>query len=201
MIVVIVSLILGLKNPFSSVQLLWIDIIMDGPPALTLAMEADTGKFMKSKPVRRDEAILTKSMIFRIALQGGFTALVILLEYLYDFMGVGAQNIPTVVFCLFVMFQLFNAFNCRKIGSESIFKDLMGNKIMLGVFALTFVFQIVITQFMCGFFGTVPLSLFAWIKIISVCLLSVIFSEICKFCYKILKNGKLLTAKKTKKLN
>lgn len=201
MVVVIISLIKGLVSPFTAVQLLWIDIIMDGPPALTLAMEADKGEFMKSSPVKRSEGILTWQMLIRIVSQGVFMSFIILMQYLYDFLKIGREGVSTSVFCIFVIFQLFNAFNCRKIGSESIFKDLMGNKIMLGVFALTFVFQIVITQFMCGFFGTVPLSLFAWIKIISVCLLSVIFSEICKFCYKILKNGKLLTAKKTKKLN
>ena len=184
MIVVIVSLVFGLKNPFSSVQLLWIDIIMDGPPALTLAMEADTGKFMKSRPVRRDEAILTSSMIFRIALQGGFTALVILLEYFYDFLGVGIQKIPTVVFCMFVMFQLFNAFNCRKIGSESVFTSLAGNKLMVYVFGATFLFQIIITQFLCGFFATVPLSLIVWLKIILISSSTVVFSEIYKFIYR-----------------
>ena len=189
MIVVIVSLIVGLKNPFSSVQLLWIDIIMDGPPALTLAMEADTGKFMKARPVRRDEAILTKSMMSRIALQGGFAALVILLEYFYDFMGVGVQKIPTVVFCMFVMFQLFNAFNCRKIGSESILSSLASNKIMVYVFGATFLFQIVITQFLCGFFATTPLSISVWIKIILISSSTVVFSEIYKFFYRVLKIG------------
>ena len=93
-----------------------------------------------------------RSMILRIALQGGFTGIIILLEYLYDFMGVGVQNISTVVFCTFVMFQLFNAFNCRKIGRESIFSGLADNKPMLLVFGATFLFQIIITQYLCAFF-------------------------------------------------
>lgn len=195
MIVVVVSLIVGMKNPFSSVQLLWIDIIMDGPPALTLAMEADKGKFMNAKPVRREDGILTRAMVFRIALQGMFTAVIILLEYLYDFMGVGLKNIPTVVFCTFVMCQLFNAFNCRKIGSQSIFSGLADNKPMLYVFGATFLFQIVITQFLCGFFATVPLSLAIWLKIIGVSLCSVIFSEIYKLCYRLVKRSQSISLK------
>ncbi len=190
MVVVIVSLALGMQNPFSSVQLLWIDIIMDGPPALTLAMETDKGKFMKARPVKREDSILTKSMIFQIALQGIFTALVILLEYLYDFMGVGRQNVPTVVFCAFVMFQLFNAFNCRKISSESIFSGFADNKLMLYVFGATFLFQIVITQYLCGFFATEPLSLAVWLKIIVVGLSTVIFSEGYKLFYRFFKRAK-----------
>ncbi|MBR2384735.1 MAG: calcium-translocating P-type ATPase, PMCA-type [Clostridia bacterium] len=201
MIVVIVSLVVGLKNPFSSVQLLWIDIIMDGPPALTLAMEADVGKFMKSRPVKRSEPILTRSMISRIALQGVFSAIVIVLEYLYDFMGVGFQNIPTVVFCTFVMFQLFNAFNCRKIGSESIFNGLADNKLMLYVFGATFLFQIVITQFLCDFFATVPLSFVTWLKIILVSSSTITFSEIYKLFYRILKANTKSVKASANKLN
>ena len=198
MIVVIASLALGLENPFTSVQLLWIDIIMDGPPALTLAMEGDKGKFMNAKPVKREDGIVTFTMLVRIIFQGAFASTVIILEYLYDFIGVGVGGITTVIFCMFVIFQLLNAFNCRKIGSESILSGIGDNKIMLATFGATFLFQIIITQFLCGFFGTTPLTFAVWLKIIGVCLFSVIFSEIYKFVYRILKSAKNLSLKRVK---
>ncbi len=198
MIVVIVSLALGLENPFTSVQLLWIDIIMDGPPALTLAMEGDKGKFMNAKPVNREDGIVTFTMLVRIIFQGVFASAVIIFEYLYDFIGVGVGGITTAIFCMFVIFQLLNAFNCRKIGSESIFSGIGDNKIMLVTFGATFLFQIIITQFLCGFFGTTPLTLTVWLKIIGVCLFSVIFSEIYKFIYRIFKSTKKLSVKRVK---
>jgi Ca2+-transporting ATPase len=198
MIVVIVSLAIGFTNPFTAVQLLWIDIIMDGPPALTLAMENDKGQFMTEKPVKRTDGILNFPMLLRIITQGIFMAIVVLLQYGYDFIGVGREAIPTSVFCLFVIFQLFNAFNCRKIGSESIFKGIGDNKLMLAVFFATFVFQIIITQYLCGFFSTVKLSVVSWVKIISIGFLSVVFSEIAKVLYKIFKNSKISLIKKRK---
>ncbi|MBQ7373115.1 MAG: HAD-IC family P-type ATPase [Clostridia bacterium] len=201
MLVVIASLVVGMENPFTSVQLLWIDIIMDGPPALTLAMERDKGKFMNRNPVRRSDGILTKTMTARIIFQGCFMALIIMFEYLYDFLGVGLTKVPTAVFCIFVIFQLFNAFNCRKIGSESIFSGFGDNKLMVYTFGATFLFQIVMTQFLGGFIGTTPLPLNAWLKIIGVCLLTVVFSESYKLFYRILKNGKIFLTEKRRKLN
>lgn len=201
MIVVVVSLIVGLENPFTSVQLLWIDIIMDGPPALTLAMEKDKGEFMTRRPVKRSDAILTKTMCARILFQGCFMAFVIIMEYLYDFLGAGVNGVSTAVFCLFVIFQLFNAFNCRKIGSESIFSGFADNKLMLCVFSATFLFQIIMTQFLGGFFMTVPLPIDVWLKIIGVCLFTIVFSETYKLFYRILKNQKIFIAKKRRNLN
>lgn len=200
MVVVIASLVVGMENPFTSVQLLWIDIIMDGPPALTLAMEKDRGKFMNRSPVKRTDAILTPTMAMRILFQGCFMALLIMLEYFYDFLGAGVGKVSTAVFCIFVIFQLFNAFNCRKIGSESIFSGLGDNKLMLGVFGATFFFQILMTQFLGGFFGTEPLPFVVWIKIIGVCLLTIVFSESYKLFYRILKKWKNIRIEKIKNL-
>ena len=201
MIVVVVSLALGMINPFSSVQLLWIDIIMDGPPALTLAMEADNGKLLRAKPVKRTDGIVTKTMFLRILFQGVFMAITVLYQYFYDFLGVGRERVSTSVFCMFVIFQLFNAFNCRKLGSESIFTGLYDNKAMLGVFGVAFLVQIVITQLLCGFFATVPLDFVSWLKIILVCLSTVAFSEIYKLFYRIFKVKNKIKLKNAQKLN
>ena len=157
---------------------------MDGPPALTLAMEADKGKFMKDPPVKRTDGIITAKMLFKIIAQAVFMAVVVMLEYLYDFVGAGLGSVTTAVFCIFVIFQLFNAFNCRKMGGESVFKGFADNKIMLLVFGATFLFQIIITQVLCGFFGTTPMSLQTWCKIIGVCMLTVVFSEVYKLVYR-----------------
>ncbi|HBF86871.1 MAG TPA: calcium-translocating P-type ATPase, PMCA-type [Clostridiales bacterium] len=186
MIVVIASLVLGLENPFNAVQLLWIDIIMDGPPALTLGMER-SGGYMSAKPVKRSDGIVTPVMLIRIIIHGVYMSAVIIAEYLFDFVGAGAEGTRTAIFCMFVIFQLFNAFNCRKLGSESIFSAMGKNKIMVGVFAATFAFQIIITQFFGGFFKTVPLGFSVWIKIILACSTLIFISEIYKTFFRFFK--------------
>ena len=200
MIVVIVSLILGLVNPFNAMQLLWIDIIMDGPPALTLGMESG-GDYMSRKPVKRTDNIVTFNMLMRIIAHAAFMSTIVILEYLYDFLGAGVGGTQTAIFCLFVMFQLFNAFNCRKTGRESIFSGIGKNRAMVAVFAATFTFQIVLVQLFGGFFSAVPLPLTVWLKIIGAALSVVVFSEIYKLFYRIFKNGQKSSFRLYEKLN
>lgn len=190
MLVVIVSLALGLVSPFNAVQLLWIDIIMDGPPALTLGLEKGGSEVLKHKPVKRTDEILTKKMMIRVVVQGAYMATLIILEYLFDFLRAGRELLPTTLFCMFVMFQLFNAFNCRKLSGESIFESIGNNKLMLVVFGVTFAFQILITQNLGGFFKTEPLSFALWLKIIGICSTCVLFSEVYKLFYRLAFSGK-----------
>ena len=154
---------------------------MDGPPALTLGLERGSDRLMGEKPVGREESIVTLPMLLKIVLHGLFMATLVLGEYLFDFIGAGRESVPTVIFCMFVLFQLFNAFNCRKPGNESLFSAGGRNGLMPCVFAATFAFQILITQFLGGFFGTTPLTFSVWLKTIVLSSSVILFSECCKF--------------------
>lgn len=79
-------------------------------------------------------------------------------------MGGTAEQQPTILFTLFVVFQPFNAFNSRELGNASLFANLLRNKVMIGVFAL----QVLVVQFGGAMFRTVPLSIDMWLKIIAV---------------------------------
>ena len=193
MIVVLLSLALGLNNPFNAVQLLWIDIIMDGPPALTLALESGDDSAMNRRPVKRTDNLLSRSMLIKIIVHGLYASGVILAEYLFDFIGVGDEKRLTAVFCLFVIFQLFNAFNCRAVGSESLLKSVMKNKLMVITFALTFAFQVLLTQVAGKFFKIVPLGVGEWLKIVAIGFSSVIFAEFYKFIYRFVKTRKKIS--------
>lgn len=187
MLVVIASLACGLVSPFNAVQLLWIDIIMDGPPALTLGLEKGGNEVLSRNPVGRNDGIVTPKMMMRIAVQGAYMATLIILQYLFDFLRAGRELVPTTLFCMFVIFQLFNAFNCRKLSGESIFEAAGSNKAMLAVFGVTFAFQIFITQVMGKFFKTEPLPFSIWLKIIAVCSSCIVFSEVYKLFYRLAK--------------
>lgn len=196
MLTVILSLALGFDNPFNAVQLLWIDIIMDGPPALTLALESGGGAEMNARPVRRTDNILSKTMMIKIVLHGVYMAAVLIAQYAFDILGVGSEKTLTAVFCLFVTFQLFNAFNCRAVGSESLTKSFMKNKLMVCVFMVVFAFQVLMTQVAGGFFRIVPLTAAEWLKIIALGFTTVLFAEIYKFFYRaVKKRGKISLAK------
>lgn len=183
-IVVFTSILMGLKAPFSALQLLWINIIMDGPPALTLGLEPNYDDLMSRRPTRRGESIVSRVMLGRIALTGVFMSAVFLLQYRFNFLDAPVAQQPTVLFTLFVLFQLFNAFNCRELHSASIFKHLLKNKLMLLVVGCTFALQVLMIQFAGAFFGTVPLDFDMWMRLFGLASSVVVLSELVKLVWR-----------------
>ncbi len=179
-IVVLASILLGLKAPFTALQLLWINIIMDGPPALTLGLEPIYDDLMSRPPTGRSDNIISRTMFIRIGLTGLYISVIFLCQYVFNFLGASDREVTTVLFTLFALFQLFNAFNCRELHATSIFKHLLKNRIMLLVISITFLLQILIIQFAGAFFGTVPLGLFMWIKIFLLTFSVILISEFVK---------------------
>lgn len=186
-VVIIVSIVAGFKSPFTALELLWINIIMDGPPALTLGLEPMRENLFDKKPTKRNENIISKKMFARIMLNGVFISVICLVQYFTDFLGAGKDGTATVIFTLFVLFQLFNAFNCRELDTTPMHKNILKNKLMLGVFLLVLAVQFVITQFGEPVFGTVSLSMAIWGKMLLVALSVVIINEIIKLGMRIFK--------------
>lgn len=179
----------GVEPPFSALDLLWINIIMDGPPALTLGLEPIRSDLMQHKPTARSESIVSKRMLVRIAVSGVFMCAVCLAQYLWNFLGVegGEEAVHTSVFTLFVVFQLFNAFNCRELGNESAFPHLFKNKLMFIAFAAAFALQVVITQVGGELFDTVALGALDWLKIVAMALSVLAVEELVKLCGRLAK--------------
>ena len=182
-----------LRSPFSALDMLWINIIMDGPPALTLGLEPIRDDLMKRKPTPRGESIVSARMMRSIVVSGVFICAVCMAQYVWNFLGVeeAAENsVRTSVFTLFVVFQLFNAFNCRELGDESIFPNLFKNKLMFVAFAAAFALQILITQFGGAVFDTVPLGALDWLKIVATALSVIALDEVFKLVARAVKRRK-----------
>ena len=141
---------------------------------------------MKRKPTKRDASIVSKGMMSRIAVNGIFISVVFLLQQRLNFLGGTPEQQSTILFTLFVVFQLFNAFNSRELSNTSLFKNLANNRLMLGVMALTFGLQVLITQFGGAFFRTVPLPLMMWVKIVALAFTVVLLSEVVKLVKRLI---------------
>lgn len=184
----IISQLLDQPLPFTTIHLLWVNIIMDGPPALALGLEPVRQTVMKRKPTSKNASIINRLMINTILINSAFMILVLLAQLKYNFLGAdlshvthGASEGQTVIFSLFVSLVLFNALNCREFGLVSIFKNFLKNKIALLILGGTFLIQVVVTQFAGGFFHTVPLSVMMWVKIIAIGSTVVLFNELLKW--------------------
>lgn len=105
--------LLALPVPFTAVQLLWINIIMDGPPAMSLGIDP-CRKGSMSDPPRAMEARILSLRRFGNLLSYGLTMAVGTLGVLYYGLQTGnADHAKTLAFTTFVLFQVFNVFNAR----------------------------------------------------------------------------------------
>ncbi len=184
MTIIIASLLTGLSSPFSSTCLLWLNIIMDGPLALSLGLEMRRVKYMSRKPIKRSDDILNGKILLRIGLHSLYMCVVVTLQRFFNFLNVLETEQLTTVITMFVFFQVFNAVNCREVTSESAFKGIFQNKLLILMIVLTYFLHVTIITFAPQFFGTVKLDGLTIIKITAVCSSIVAFSETYKFIYR-----------------
>ena len=186
-LIAIISQILNFDMPFTTIQLLWINIIMDGPPALVLGLEPIRNNVFNRKPVDRNSSIITKTMITSIVLNAIYVTSILLIQMKYNILGASTEKIgtasemETVLFGLFAFSALFNAFNCREFGTDSIFPNFSKNTIAIKVIFITGVAQIIFTQVFTNFFSSVALSPLMWIKVLGLAFMIIIINEIVKF--------------------
>jgi len=201
----ILSVLLGLTMHFTTIQLLWVNIIMDGPPALSLGLEPVRNESLKKKPVNRNASIITKTMLTSMILNAAYITIILLIQMRFNILGVDMNRViiskgtneiagsemGTVLFALFAFSALFNALNCREFGLNSIVKHFTDNTIALKIISITAVAQILVTQFLSGFFNSVPLSATLWIKVIALAAMIIVINELVKLVGRLILRNKI----------
>jgi Ca2+-transporting ATPase len=163
---VLAATLAGWPAPFSAIQLLWINIIMDGPPAMTLGVEPARAGIMRDAPRNQSAEILTLPRLGRLALYGVTMMAGTLWLFHAALMAHGQTYALTLAFTTFVLFQFFNVFNARnEHGSVFNAHFLRNGKLWLalaGVLAM----QVVVVNWAPAqaIFGTTDLPLEDWLK-------------------------------------
>jgi Ca2+-transporting ATPase len=119
--------LLGWATPFTAIQILWINIIMDGPPAMSLGMEPARPGIMRSPPRTPETRILTGRRFFRLFVFG-LTMAVGTLSLFHYAQPRGQTYALTLAFTTFVLFQFFNAFNARAEQGSAFNRDFFRNR-------------------------------------------------------------------------
>ena len=110
--------LLNLPLPFNPAQLLWLNIVMDGPPAQMLGIEGAERDIMQRPPETGD--ILTKNTLLQILFLGIVMAIGTIAVFSWQiYSGADTRKAMTVAFTLFVVYQLLNAFNGRADSEKS----------------------------------------------------------------------------------
>ncbi|XP_027333647.1 calcium-transporting ATPase 10, plasma membrane-type-like isoform X1 [Abrus precatorius] len=158
--------------PLNTVQLLWVNLIMDTLGALALATEPPTDHLMDLPPMGRREPLVTNIMWRNLLIQAMYQVSVLLILNFrgQNLLGLRDEtNRPaikvknTLIFNAFVLCQVFNEFNARKPDEFNIFKGVTRNWLFMGIVGVTVVLQIVIIEFLGKFTKTVKLSWKQWL--------------------------------------
>nr|XP_023693178.1 plasma membrane calcium-transporting ATPase 3 isoform X3 [Paramormyrops kingsleyae] len=163
-------------SPLKAVQMLWVNLIMDTFASLALATEPPTEALLLRKPYGRNKPLISLTMMKNILGHGVYQ-----LTIIFTLLFVGekifnidsGRNAPlhsppsehyTIIFNTFVLMQLFNEINARKIhGERNVFDGIFGNPIFCSIVLGTFGVQIVIVQFGGKPFSCAPLNVEQWL--------------------------------------
>ncbi len=174
-LLIFVGLLAGLPLPLAPMQILFVNLLMDGPPALSLSMEP-YHQTMNRPPRDPREPIITKDVLKFITGAGMlmFVATILVFWYaLQEYAGSEdcVRHARTLAFTTFVFFQLFNAFNCRSDRYPLSRIGFFSNRYLIGAVLLCALLQLCIlyVPFLQLLFGTVPLvDVRDWIIVLSV---------------------------------
>lgn len=109
-----VATLLGLPSPLNAMQILWINIIMDGPPAQSLGVEPVDGRVFAAKPRRASDPIVTRALMMRVVSSAALIVFGTLRVYFHELEdGLVTRRDTTMTFMTFVNFDLFHAYACR----------------------------------------------------------------------------------------
>uniref|UniRef100_A0A672P909 Calcium-transporting ATPase n=1 Tax=Sinocyclocheilus grahami TaxID=75366 RepID=A0A672P909_SINGR len=159
-------------SPLKAVQMLWVNLIMDTFASLALATEPPTEALLLRKPYGRNNPLISRTMMKNILVNVIYRFnLLVSVDIIFDIDS--GRNAPlhsppsehyTIIFNTFVLMQLFNEINARKIhGERNVFDGIFSNPIFCSIVLGTFAIQIVIVQFGGKPFSCSPLNVEQWL--------------------------------------
>ena len=191
---------LGVKPPFTVLQLLWINVIMDTFASIALCSEPPRAGVMRAPPKKKDENIVTPAMVTTIVATAAFFVIAMIALLLgmehdgwfaagsgadpqgWEFAPLNVRQV-TIFFTVYVFFQVWNQINCRSLTPESSgFSNLFGNPIFLVIAGMVALGQILIVSvpWLGRLFKTEPLSVVDWLLVVVGTASVLLFAEITR---------------------
>jgi P-type Ca2+ transporter type 2C len=167
-LVMFTASLFGWASPLIAIQILWVNLVTDGLPALALGVDPVDPNIMKRSPRPPHESVLTKQNGILLVAQGIFIAFCTLLTFNLSLYFIpeqlndpeGPKHARTLAFMVLAISQLFHSFNCRS-NRESLFKlGLFTNKKLIYATGVSFLLQmsVLYIPFFQVIFKTVALS-------------------------------------------
>jgi Ca2+-transporting ATPase len=182
--VIFIAVLVGLPSPLTPIQLLWLNLITDGAPALALGMEAGEPDTMHHPPRPPAEPIINRSMRLKIGVQTVAIAAVTLAAYF-----VGVQMLPgvpeeakTMAFVTLSFSELLRAFTARSESYPLMRIGLFSNRWMFYAVtsSLLLLLAVIYIPFLQPIFNTVPLGWREWRVVLPLLFVPAIVAELTK---------------------
>ena len=156
---------MGLPAPFTAIQILWINIIMDGPPAMSLGVDPPRTGVMDAAPRAPGGTILSGPRLIRLAWYGLNMAVGTLAVFWWALQTGDEARALTLAFTTFVLFQFFNVMNARNEHGGAFNRQLFSNGKLWLALAVVLVLQAVAVHWGPAqlIFHTVDLSAADWL--------------------------------------
>lgn len=182
-LVMLFAILLGYPLPLIPVQILWVNLVTDGLPAMALGLDQPEKNVMKKKPRDSNEGVFANGLGFKIISRGLLIGIVSLIAFMttYHQTNGDLELSRTMTFTTLVMTQLIHVFDCR--AEQSIFsRNPFGNLYLNGAVLSSFLLLIIViyAQPLQTIFHTVALAWMDWMFIMALSLIPTVLFGLSK---------------------
>ncbi|KYG35140.1 calcium-translocating P-type ATPase, SERCA-type [Alkalihalobacillus trypoxylicola] len=169
-LVMLFAMLLGMPLPLVAIQILWINLVTDGLPALALGMDQPEGDVMKRKPRSPSEGIFARGLAWKIVSRGIMIGIVTLVAFAVTLSAHPDDLIraQTVAFATLVMAQLIHVFDCRS--EYSVYhRNPFENRYLVGAVLISVILMLIVLYYppLQTIFHTVTLNFREWLLILA----------------------------------
>jgi len=183
-ILVFVSMLLNMEM-FTTLQLLWINLVTDSIPAIMLAFEKSDSDVMENSPSNRsNSSFFTPFLTSKIVISAIFKSIIMIALFIYYAKTQDANIAGSLMFIYLVANELLYSLSCRNLKKSVLNKNLFDNKrLSLGVGILMIVQVIVLTTGLSKFFIVDGIGIINVLIVLGICLITFVIGELIKPIY------------------
>jgi Ca2+-transporting ATPase len=183
-LVMLFAALIGLPLPLLPIQILWMNLVTDGFPALALAVDPKSPDLMKQPPRRPEARLLDGGTLLTIGAQGVMLGTISLGAFAYSLYGLHqeVEQARTVAFTAMVVAQLVHAFNCRSERLSLFQVGMWTNRPLLLAFSLSLGIQVAVLTVpaAASIFKVAPLPIEDWALMGAMGILPFLLMELMK---------------------
>lgn len=186
LIAILTAIVVGLSRPLEAIQILWVNLVTDGPPALALGVETGEPDTMRRPPRDPKEGVFTRDGVWAVFAYGLCMGILTLIGYYVGSRSASPDAVAagrTMAFGVLVFAQLFHAFNIR-CGIGSVFtRSPLGNRPLLLSLAASVALQLVVMLYppLMRVFKATELAGWQWAAVVGLAAVMVPAAECVKW--------------------